>query len=552
VDEATPVSARERRITLVSVMIVFLLSAISQTVVATAMPRIIADLNGLPLYAWVTTAYLLTSTVMVPIWGKLGDLHGRKPVLLTSIGIFLAGSWLSGLAGEFGELPLLGGGMTQLIVFRAIQGLGGGGLFTVAFAIIADLYSPRERAQFAGLFGATFGVANVFGPVIGGFLADHGSTTLFGHPVEGWRWVFYANLPFSILALFMILTQAPGLRRSGTGGRIDLAGAALVIATFVPLLLALTWGGHTWPWASPQIIGLFAVSAAALIALLLVERRVADPVVPLHLFRDRVFTTSNVGNAMMGAAFMGVTSFMPLFMQVGQGMGAAQSGLTMLAMMAGITLSSAINGRLVTMAGVYKPFLIGGSLILLCAIFSMLFIGPDTSMIDIGWRLFLVGVGLGPTQSMFALAIQNAVPLKEVGVATSASQFFRALGNTLGVAIFGVMLTANLTTQLAQRAPSGVAAQRLEISDLQRMAMQQNDAARARPGPRPPPTPLQTAVRQSFAAAIVSGLYVSLGIVAAGFLVILLIPGRKLREHPEPARAEAEQEAELEAEARVS
>jgi MFS family permease len=465
VDEAQPISATERRITLASVMIVFLLSAISQTVVSTAMPRIIADLEGLPLYAWVTTAYLLTSTVMVPIWGKLGDLYGRKPVLLTSIGIFLAGSWLSGLSGEFGDLPLLGGGMTQLIVFRAIQGIGGGGLFTVAFAIIADLYSPRERAQFAGLFGAVFGVANVFGPVIGGFLADHGSTTLFGHPVEGWRWVFYANAPFSVLALFMILTKAPGLKARGTGGRIDLAGAALVIATFVPLLLALTWGGHTWPWSSPQIVGLFAASAVAFTLLLLVERQVADPVVPLHLFRERIFTTSNLGNAMMGAAFMGVASFMPLFMQVGQGMGAAQSGLTMLAMMAGITVSSAINGRLVTMAGVYKPFLVAGSLILLAGVYLMTTIGPDTSMFGVGWRLFLVGVGLGPTQSMFALAIQNAVPMQEIGIATSASQFFRALGNTMGVAIFGVMLTTNLSTQLAQRAPPGVAPVQMQMSD---------------------------------------------------------------------------------------
>ncbi len=185
-NEIRPITANERRITLASVMIVFLLSGISQTVVTTALPRIIADLDGLSLYAWVQTAYLLTSTVMVPIWGKLGDLFGRKPVLLASIGIFLAGSWLSGLSGEFGDLPLLGGGMTQLIFFRALQGIGGGGLFTVAFAIIADLYSPRERAQFAGLFGAVFGVANVFGPVIGGFLADHGTGMVLGHLVQGW------------------------------------------------------------------------------------------------------------------------------------------------------------------------------------------------------------------------------------------------------------------------------------------------------------------------------------------------------------------------------
>ena len=551
--ETVRVSAMERRITLLSVMIVFLLSAISQTVVATAMPRIIADLNGLPLYAWVTTAYLLTSTVSVPIWGKLGDIYGRKPVLLTCIGVFLAGSWLSGLAGEFGHLPVVGGGMTQLILARALQGLGGGGLFTVAFAIIADLYAPRERAQFAGLFGATFGIANVSGPVIGGFLADHGTTLILGHVVAGWRWVFYANAPVSALALFMVLTQTPGLTRKGSGGKIDFAGAMLIIVASVPFLLALTWGGRLWPWLSWQVLGLLALSAAAVIALLRVEARVDNPIIPLGLFGDRVFTTANAGSVIMGAAYMGVVAFMPLFMQVGQGMEATRSGLTMLALMTGITVSSAINGRLVTMAGVYKPSLVIGAAILALGVGSMVFIGPHTSNLDLVWRLFIVGVGLGPTQAMFGLAIQNAVPLDQVGVATSASQFFRALGNTVGVAVFGVMLTSTLGLELAHRTPPGQVAAHLELGDLQRMAMAQSNAPRPAAGePGPSPTPLQAAVRASFSAAVVSGLKVALAAVIAGFFVILMIPGRPLREHPEPLRAEAEAEAELESEARLS
>lgn len=531
--ETVPVSPMERRITLLSVMIVFLLSAISQTVVATAMPRIIADLNGLPLYAWVTTAYLLTSTVSVPIWGKLGDIYGRKPVLLTCIGVFLAGSWLSGLAGEFGVLPVLGGGMTQLILARALQGLGGGGLFTVAFAIIADLYSPRERAQFAGLFGATFGIANVSGPVIGGFLAEHGTTTILGHVIAGWRWVFYANAPVSALALFMVLTQTPGLTRKGSGGKVDFAGALLVILASAPFLLALTWGGHLWPWLSWQILGLLALSAVAIVLLIQVEARVESPIVPLELFRDRVFTTANAGSVITGAAFMGVVSFLPLFMQVGQGMEATRSGLIMLAMMTGITVSSAINGRLVTLAGVYKPSLVVGAAILVGAVASMVFIGPETSNLDLIWRLFLVGVGLGPTQAMFGLAIQNAVPLHQVGVATSASQFFRAIGNTVGVAVFGVMLTTNLGAELAHRTPPGQVAAHVEMGDLQRIAMSQSAAARAVPADRrPPPSPLVVAIRQSFAAAVVSGLKVALGAVILGFLVILMIPGRRLRDQP--------------------
>jgi hypothetical protein len=447
---------------------------------------------------------------------------------------------------------VLGGGMTQLIVFRALQGIGGGGLFTVAFAIIADLYSPRERAQFAGIFGATFGIANVFGPVIGGFLADHGTAVVLGQTVAGWRWVFYANAPLSALALFMVLTQTPGLTHKGSRGRIDIVGAVLVITTSVPFLLALTWGGRDWAWGSWQILGLFALSVGSLITLIQVERRVPDPIVPLALFKDRIFSTSNAASVIMGAAFMGVASFMPLFMQVGQGMPATRSGLTMLAMMAGITLSSAINGKLVSMTGVYKPYMIAGAAILVGAVASMNFIGPNTSNFDIGWRLFLVGVGLGPTQSMFSLAIQNAVPVSQLGVATSASQFFRALGNTLGVAVFGVMLTTNLDAELTHRAPAGAAGMHMSMADLQRMAMAQNDAARRHVGPPPPPTALQTTVRESFAAAIVSGMHVSLLAVGLGFIVVLMIPGLKLREHPEPVREEAEAESELEAEARLS
>src|SRR5271154_6908570 len=239
-------------------MIVFLLSALDQTIVSTAMPVIISQLHGLELYAWVTTAYLLSSTVMVPVWGKLGDLYGRKPVLLAGIGLFLLGSWLAGLAGEFGTLPLLGGGMTQLIVFRAIQGIGGGALFTTAFAIIADLFPPRERGKFAGLFGSVFGLASAIGPLIGGYFTDHGTVTIAGHVVAGWRWVFYLNLPVGLVALFMVIARMPTLSHASKG-KVDYLGALLIVTACVPLLLALTWGGQQYAWFSPAVLGLFAV-----------------------------------------------------------------------------------------------------------------------------------------------------------------------------------------------------------------------------------------------------------------------------------------------------
>jgi MFS family permease len=244
-----PITDREKRLTLTAIMVVFLLSALDQTIVSTAMPRIIAELHGLEMYSWTATAYMLTSTIMVPIYGKLGDLYGRKIILIVGVSIFLLGSALCGLAGEFGDLPVLGSGMVQLVVFRAVQGLGSGALFSGAFATIADLYPPRERGKVMGLFGAVFGLASVAGPAIGGFFTDHGSTTLFGYHVAGWRWVFYVNLPLGLVSLFLLVFKMRRTNHS-VGGRVDYWGAVFLVAAFVPLLLALTWGGNRFAWDS--------------------------------------------------------------------------------------------------------------------------------------------------------------------------------------------------------------------------------------------------------------------------------------------------------------
>ena len=260
-------TAQEKRVTFFALMIVLLLSALDQTIVSTAMPRIVAELKGLELYAWVTTIYLLASTVMVPIWGKLGDLYGRKFIMITGICIFVLGSWLCGISGEFPGLP--GGGMIQLIVFRGVQGLGGGALFTGAFASIGDLFPPRERGKYAGWVGATFGLASVIGPVVGGFFTEHGTVDIGGVHIAGWRWIFYLNLPLSILSLFMIVTRMPkSVRRHGA--RIDIAGAALIAVSVAALMLALSWGGHVYAWSSPPILGLLALFAVGVAALLIV------------------------------------------------------------------------------------------------------------------------------------------------------------------------------------------------------------------------------------------------------------------------------------------
>jgi EmrB/QacA subfamily drug resistance transporter len=507
----------ERRLTLAALMIVFLLSALDQTVVSTAMPRIIAELNGLALYSWVTTAYLLTSTVMVPIWGKLGDIYGRKPILLAGIAIFLAGSWLSGLSGEFGTV--LGvNGMVQLIVFRALQGIGGGALFTTAFAIIADLYPPRERGKFAGIFGSVFGLASVLGPLIGGYFTDHGTVHIGSHLVAGWRWVFYVNLPLSLLSLFMILVKMPALehRRSGS---VDYLGALLLVATFVPLLLALSLGGHSFAWSAPQSLALFAGAAVGLALFLLAETKVSNPILPLALFRNRVFTTANLAGFLISMAFLGVVTFLPLYMQLGLGVDATTSGLAILPLMAGLIVSSTIAGQLVSRIGRYKPLMITGAVLLIIGVWLLSRVTNHTTLPDLCWRMAIVGLGLGPGQSLFNLAAQNAVEPRDIGVATSSNQFFRQIGSTIGVALFGALLTHRLAS-LGQGADLGA---------LQGLALKATATGGARHA-------VDGALSLAMTHAITGVFAAGLAVIVLGLVVILFIPELPLRSH-QPAGA---------------
>jgi EmrB/QacA subfamily drug resistance transporter len=511
----------EKRVTLAGVAIVFLLSALDQTIVATAMPRIIAELHGLALIAWVTTSYMLASTVMVPIWGKLGDLFGRKPVLLAGILFFLAGSWLSGLSGEFGDLPILGGGMTQLIVFRAIQGIGGGALFTTAFAIIADLFPPRERGKVGGMFGAVFGLSSTLGPLIGGYFTDHGTVTWFGYTIAGWRWVFYLNLPLSILSLFMIIVKMPKMSHQAKG-KIDFIGAALIIATFVPFLLALSFGGHTYPWSSPVIWALFAGAAVGLGLYVVNERFASDPILPLDLFKNRVFSTANLAGFLISMSFMSTVAFLPIFMQIGQGVNATTSGLSTLPLMAGLMGSAILSGRLVTRTGKYKPFMYGGAIITALGIYLLSRMTADTSRFDLGWRMFVLGVGLGPGQSLFNLAIQNAAPMNRLGVVTSASQFFRQIGATIGVAVFGTLFTNNLNHNL-QASPLGKLIPDLDIGKLQGFA-----AEAASKGGGAVAMPPQ--MKEIIATSITEVFFLGIFLVIAAFVVIIFIPHLPMRD----------------------
>jgi EmrB/QacA subfamily drug resistance transporter len=512
----------ERRITIIGVMIVFLLSALDQTIVSTAMPVIISQLHGLELYSWVTTAYLLSSTVMVPVWGKLGDLYGRKPVLLAGIGLFLVGSWLSGLAGEFGALPLLGGGMVQLVVFRAIQGLGGGALFTTAFAIIADLFPPRERGKFAGLFGGVFGLASAVGPLLGGYFTDHGTVSIAGHIVEGWRWVFYLNLPVGLVALFMVIAKMPKLSHAAKGS-IDYLGAVLIAAACVPLLLALTFGGQKYAWDSPLVIGLLAMFVICTILFVIVEKRVKDPIIHMELFSNKVFAWANTAGFFSSMSFLSVVAFLPLFMQLGQGVQATTSGLSTLPLMLGLIVAATVSGRLVTRTGRYKPFMLFGMIVLLVATLLMSQMTPHTTRFDLGWRMAVLGVGLGPLQSLYGVAIQNAVPMNRIGVVTSANQFFRQIGSTVGVAIFGTLLTNNLNTKLTSWAASmGLPA--MDLSKLRSLSVD----AQLHSGVMDLPEPIHVLIADSVTHVFL----LSIIVVVIALTATLMIPELPMRERP--------------------
>jgi EmrB/QacA subfamily drug resistance transporter len=513
---ATP---QEQRVTLAAVMISLFLSALDQTVVSTAMPRVVAELKGLELYPWVTTIYLLTSTVMVPIWGKLGDLYGRKTIMIGGIGLFVLGSWLCGLSQS----------MPELIAFRGVQGIGGGALFTGAFAVIGDLFPPRERGKYAGLIGMVFGVASAVGPPLGGFFTEHGSVA-FGHlHIAGWRWVFYLNLPLAILSLFMIISRMPTLSARRRGAKIDVAGSALIAIAVASLMLALSWGGHVHPWTSPTILGLFAVFAAGFVAFLMVERTAPEPVMPLGLFKIRAFSTTTVAAFLMGMSFMGIITYLPLYLQLGLGVPATQSGVAILPMMAGLILSSGVAGRMVSKTGHYKRYMVGGAVCLIAGIVLMAILGEGANVGQVAWRMFIVGLGLGPAQSLFSTVAQNSAPQSQMGVVTSASQFFRQIGSTVGTAVFGALLTGRLAAEMSAHGEGGP---RAGLAQLQTLTAGREGgpigAGRAVVDP---------VVRAAFAVSMTTLFEAALVVVVLALIAIIAIPHVELRKHhvhPEP------------------
>jgi EmrB/QacA subfamily drug resistance transporter len=422
------------RLTFGALSLALLLAALDQTIVSTALPTIVGELGGLTHLSWVVTAYLLSSTVVTPLYGKFGDLYGRKVVLQVAIIIFLIGSALCGLAQS----------MLELIVFRGLQGIGGGGLIVSTIAVVGDLIVPRERGRYQGLFGAVFGLATIIGPLLGGFFVDHLS----------WRWIFYINLPTGLLALVVIAAALPA-RPSPRRHRMDYAGAALLMVSLTSVILVTSLGGNTFAWSSPFILGM---SAAALIAgafFLAVEARAREPILSLALFRNRTFTLTCGVGLIVGLALFGSVTYLPIHLQLVKGESPTGSGLQLMPMMLGMLVTSVVSGRLISRFGRYKPFPIAGTALMTIGLLLMSRISIETSVWETSADSLVLGLGMGMVMQVLILAVQNSVDYEDLGVATSGATMFRSIGGALGVAIFGAIFAHALQAALAATLPPG-------------------------------------------------------------------------------------------------
>jgi EmrB/QacA subfamily drug resistance transporter len=417
-----------------ALFLVLLLAALDQTIVSTALPTIVGELGGLTHLSWVVTAYLLSSTVVTPLYGKFGDLHGRKIVLQVAIVVFLVGSALCGLAQN----------MVQLIVFRGLQGIGGGGLIVITIAVIGDLIPPRERGRYQGLFGAVFGLATIIGPLLGGFFVDHLT----------WRWIFYINLPTGVLALAVIAAALPA-RPSGRAHTIDYPGAALLSFTLTAVILVTSLGGNSFPWDSAFVYGMGAAAAVSLIAFVAVETRSREPILALSLFRNRIFTLTSAVGLIVGLALFGSVTYLPIHLQLVKGESPTGSGLQLMPMMLGMLVTSVVSGRLISRFGRYRPFPIAGTILMTIGLMLMSRISKDMSVWETSADALVLGLGMGMIMQVLILAVQNSVDYEHLGVATSGATLFRAIGGALGVAMFGAIFAHVLQAELAAVLPAG-------------------------------------------------------------------------------------------------
>lgn len=428
-------AAEHRRILVIlgALMLGMTLASLDQTIVATALPTIAGDLHGLNHLSWVVTAYLLTSTISTPLWGKLGDLYGRKKLFQGAIVIFLAGSTLAGLSQS----------ILELIVFRAIQGVGAGGLMVGAQAIMGDVISPRQRGRYMGYFGAVFAVTSVAGPLLGGVFTQDLS----------WRWVFYINVPIGIVALFVIASvlHIPVRRNEHS---IDYLGTALLGAAVTAVILLTTWGGTTYAWGSSEIVGTAVAATALLVGFYWVEKRATEPLMPPSLFRNGIFNVTSIVGFIIGFLMFGLIIYIPLYLQTVHGASPTSSGLQLLPMIFGMLLTFIPSGRLVTRWGRYKVFPILGTAITAVGIYLLSLMTPTTSIVESSLAMFVVGLGVGMVMQVLVVVVQNAVPYEQLGTATSAATFFRTIGGSFGVALFGAFFNSRLFAELPRYLPA--------------------------------------------------------------------------------------------------
>ncbi|MFE9932849.1 MDR family MFS transporter [Streptomyces sp. NPDC005533] len=506
------VKPRSVRVVLMALMIAMLLAMLDNMIIGTAMPTIVGELGGLEHLSWVVTAYTLATAASTPIWGKIGDMYGRKGSFLTSIVIFLIGSALSGMAQDMG----------QLIGFRAIQGLGAGGLMVGVMAIIGDLIPPRERGKYQGMMAGVMALAMIGGPLVGGTITDH----------MGWRWSFYINLPLGAVALAMVtaVLHLPKKTEPGVRPKIDYLGAALLTIAITSTVLVTTWGGTEYAWDSGQIIGLIVVGVLSTAAFLYAETKAEEPVMPLHIFRSRNFTLMSVIGFLVGFAMFGGVLYLPLFQQSVQGASATNSGLLLLPMLLSMMVVSLIAGRVTTSSGKYKIFPIVGGALMVVGLFLLATMDTDTTRLVSGLYMAVLGAGLGFLMQITMLVAQNSVEMKDMGVASSSATLFRTLGGSFGVALMGSLFTSRVTDTMAERlgpeAAGAAGSAQLDAASLAKL-----------------PEVVRDAYQHAVAAGTHSAFLLGAGIAVLGFVAAWFVKEVPLRGAGPAAPAAVQDEA---------